>query len=57
MSTIHKIRNMTQGCVEMRAHTEFRQAAKNVGFGKPCHIQLTMAQLQQNSKYRQEEKS
>ncbi|MBQ8805979.1 MAG: hypothetical protein IJZ68_05800 [Bacteroidaceae bacterium] len=57
MSTINKIRNMTQGCVEMRAHTEVRQAAKSVGFGKPCHIQLTMAQLQQNSKYRQEEKS
>ena len=55
MITIQRIRNMNQGCAEMRAHSEFRKAAKRVGFGKPCHTQLTMSQLQQNSKYRQEE--
>lgn len=55
MIAIQRIRNMNQGCVEMRAHSEFRKAAKRVGFGKPCHMQLTISQLQQNSKYRQEE--
>ena len=55
MMTIQHIRNMNQGCVEMRAHSEFRKAAKSVGFGQQCHIQLTMSQLQQNSKCRQEE--
>ena len=55
MMTIQHIRNMNQGCVEMRAHSEFRKAAKSVGFGQQCHIQLTMSQLQSNSKCRQEE--
>ena len=55
MHTIDKIRNMMQGAAEMRAHSEFRKAAHNVGFGKPTHATLTMEQLKQNSKDRQEE--